>query len=100
MTLSARIRMACGIATPIVRAVLALMTNSTEVGNSTGKSPALAPFRIFATYVADIPAIRIGRDLRATRRQVVFEVHGRGQSPQRRDGEGAPDHPDEHEEPA
>jgi len=44
--------MACGIETPIVRAVLALMTNSTDFGNSTGKSPGLAPFKIFATYVA------------------------------------------------
>src|SRR6185369_431440 len=52
ITLSARSRMDCGIATPISFAVFLLITSSNLVGCSTGRSPGLAPLKILSTYFA------------------------------------------------
>src|SRR5262245_19356566 len=52
MSWSARWRKACGIVSPSALTVFKLMTNSNLVGCSTGKSPGLAPFKIFATCPA------------------------------------------------
>src|SRR5947209_4519398 len=49
MTSSARARIASGMVSPRVLAVLRLMTSLNVVGCCTGRSPGLAPFKIFAT---------------------------------------------------
>ena len=49
MTSSARARSVGGTSRPITLAVLRLMTSSSLVGNSIGRSPGLAPFRILTT---------------------------------------------------
>src|SRR6516225_7314757 len=49
MTSSARESSVGGMVRPSILAVFVLMTNRSLVGNSTGKSAGLAPFRIFAT---------------------------------------------------
>src|SRR4029453_1185554 len=50
ITWSARWRSDGGIVRPRALAVLRLMISSNLVGCSTGRSPDLAPLRIFATY--------------------------------------------------
>jgi hypothetical protein len=52
ITSSARTSTDGGIINPRDFAALSLMTSSSLVGNSTGKSPGLAPLRILFTYVA------------------------------------------------
>src|SRR5262245_9930745 len=52
MTSSARTSTDGGIINPRAFAALSLMTSSSLVGNSTGKSPGLAPLRILFTYAA------------------------------------------------
>ena len=52
MTRSARASIAGGSLTPMALAVFALTTNSTDVGNSTGRSPGFAPRRILSTNPA------------------------------------------------
>jgi hypothetical protein len=49
ITWSARSSSGCGIVSPSALAVLRLITSSNLVGYSTGKSPGLVPFKIFAT---------------------------------------------------
>src|ERR1700731_501733 len=51
ITSSARASTVAGIVSPIVRAVLRLMTSSNFVGCSTGRSAGLAPFKTLSTYV-------------------------------------------------
>lgn len=53
-TSSARSRIDGGIVRAKAAAVLRFTTNSKCVGSSTGRSAGLAPFRIFATYIADL----------------------------------------------
>ena len=53
ITSSARARSEGGIVRPSALAVLKLMTNSSLVGNSTGKSLAFAPLNIWSKYQAD-----------------------------------------------
>src|SRR6516164_4006198 len=52
ITSSARTSTDGGIINPRAFAALSLMTSSSLVGNSTGKSPGLAPLRILFTYAA------------------------------------------------
>src|SRR5215510_7527654 len=52
MTSSARAKTTGGMVMPSAFAVLRLMTSSNLVGNSTGKSPGLLPFKILSTYAA------------------------------------------------
>src|SRR5262245_56257718 len=52
ITLSARASTLGGIVRPICFAALRLMTNSTFIACSTGRSAGFAPFRILSTYLA------------------------------------------------
>src|SRR5262249_46345856 len=52
ITSSARSKIAVGNSTPIARAVLRLTTSSKFEACSTGRSAALAPLKILATYAA------------------------------------------------
>ena len=63
ITLSARANTFGGIVNPICFAVFRLITNSNFVGCSTGRSPALAPFRILSIHVSTQHPCRIVRPI-------------------------------------
>src|SRR5215831_19213781 len=57
MTSSARASSIGGMVMPSAFAVLRLMTSANLVGNSTGKSPGLLPFKILSTLRGRTPSV-------------------------------------------